>query len=152
MSGQTSLAQRVYEAVPMLEPWHRTKVLAEFSRLSGTTPHAQAVYACLGDLTEAGVIKERASNTYARVAVRESERANQCDQHEESKEEMTQNTSKPAPALGNAAFTALAGIATKLRALADEVESAALDADAALQQAGTESKKLAELRSLLQSI
>jgi hypothetical protein len=59
LRGQSSLAQKVFHAVPSQEAWHVKQIESEFQRIGKTPPPTRhAMLGCLRCLVEAGLISE----------------------------------------------------------------------------------------------
>lgn len=69
LQGQTSQARKIFDAVPIAEPWTEATINKTFS-LTGAQPVAShTLRACLRDMRDAGLIREPKVGYYQRVAV-----------------------------------------------------------------------------------
>ena len=57
LAGQSSLARKVYEAVPIAEPWSLNSIMGEVLRLGHNVTHNN-MRGCLRDMVEAGLVRE----------------------------------------------------------------------------------------------
>ena len=69
MHGQSALAQKIYELVPIREAWPLNQIYARLK----SRPGLHVVTACIGDLKDAGLIKDVGNNFYQRIEVRGNE-------------------------------------------------------------------------------
>lgn len=151
LSAQSNTAKRVYEVVPIQEPWSARQVMAEMLRLGKTSRIDQRVLdGCLGALVEAGLVRALPQGMFVRAPVRPS-------------------PSRPAPdeapppppeaplAPGTLAHFShiaeqLRDLAARANTLAGAIESAALAADERVEQAQAGTEKLRQLKTLLSEI
>lgn len=68
LEGQSSVARKVFEGVPIQEAWAENEILKAM-RSAGVTIASHAVRACLLDMKEAGLIKEPTKGQFQRVPV-----------------------------------------------------------------------------------
>jgi len=69
LQGQTSQARKIFEAVPIAEPWTEATINKAI-RLTGAQQIAShTLRGCLRDMRDAGLIREPQSGLYQRVAV-----------------------------------------------------------------------------------
>ena len=69
LQGQSSLAKKVFAAVPVDEPWKFDKIHRVLHEMGKTSAHITAVHACLGQLKDAGIIREPERYYYQRPAL-----------------------------------------------------------------------------------
>jgi hypothetical protein len=67
--GISEQAKKVYHAVPIEDSWSLTQIMAELARTTGQREH-RIVAGCLNSLKSAGLVRELANGTWARVEVR----------------------------------------------------------------------------------
>lgn len=138
----SAIAQKVYDAVPIGEPWPMAQIYSEFRR-SGGSADRNVIAGCLNTLKESHLINEKTTGQFQRAPVRE----------------------KPAPAAASpeppaappkprmqAITGRLADLATTLRTLADDVELVALEMDEAATANEADLQKLKQLQQLLKSL
>lgn len=149
LEGQSSVARKVFEGVPIQEAWAENEILKAM-RTSGVTIAAHTIRACLLDMKDVGLIKEPRQGQFQRAPVqpylRLSESQSPTQQPTQASEPVMPTTTKtqtPSP------LDLLATVATELvllssefsermKALAARVEEVALsvaaqrEADAAI--------------------
>lgn len=167
LGGQTAMARKVYEAVPIQETWTVARIMAELSRLTYQMP-VRNVQGALRALVEAGLIREPERESYKRVGVRESDNDN--DEDDEMKTEtavgvaMKEALSKsdvgglktaPAPAT-KSPMEVLADLATRtkqlqhlLGELASDIETAALDVQQQVDVGAEEREQIETFKKLM---
>jgi len=145
LAGQTSLAQKVYQYVPIQEPWTAADIARAMVRASGSQMDGRTLLGCLGCLKDSGLVREVSSSRFQRTAV---------SQPTEKPKEVMPAPQKPEvkPAAPASAIDLLAGIAKSMRALAGEIETAALAIEEGQAKAGEEVQKLRQLQALLKGL
>jgi hypothetical protein len=164
LNSQSALAQKVFEATPMVEPWDVSTIGREVYRLYNSTQDHRTVYGCLTALKASGLVREPQKGFFLRTPVRAV-----IEKHHEEKEEEVLTTkgntieiaegsrmpqtlaAEPIARLGDIAATAK-HLADQLRKLAGQIEEAAIDIELQQEQAGKDSQALKQLRALLQNI
>lgn len=148
LSGQTTLAQKVYAVLPAgpsgaFSPLEIAKALREHS---GASLDIHTMRGCLSRLKDAGLVREIVPGSFRRVEVKEKVKMN-----------MPKNAVAAVPQAAPAAaqvepMELLAGIASKVRtalvglgALADEIEQAALVIE---ERASANAKELAKVKQI----
>lgn len=153
MRGVTQTARKVLESVPVMESWTLHKVVSDLHR-RGVAIDYRVVQGCVAALKDAGLVKEVAGGEWQKVIPRQqpikAEPLPQIipDLKPEpvpmSKPQTHQDTKKhEAPA------TRLGSLAAKLRALADELDDAALTIDEQIEGMQADSRRLKQLQELL---
>lgn len=113
LAGQTNLARKVYEAVPIAEPWSLQEILSEMHRLGHNITHNNT-RGCLRDLSEAGLVREPSVLAFVR------ERVTEKPMKAVQKESAANDTALTTP------FDVLSTTAVRLRRLADDLDTLAL--------------------------
>lgn len=169
LAGHNAAARKVFEAVPKAEPWPVSKIANEYARLHGIALDRRVLDGCLSALAESGLIRERNGRVFICTPIRRAVKspalcadAAIADEQPDTTPETTPETAATEVAMNMKAATPAAAVADpvtrlselahKLRGLADEIDSAALDAQQAIENASADSKALAQLRTLLQGI
>jgi len=128
LAGQSSIAQKVFQFVPINELWTPLQIAQALHRDTRSNVDMHVLRGCLNCLVDAGIVKTNNSGTYRRVTVSaqpaagatESAKPKESSVSVEPKTTIVKND-KPASAID-----LLSGIAKKMRAMADEIENAAL--------------------------
>lgn len=148
LSSQTNIARKVLEFVPLQEAWEPKQISSEMYRVQHTAPDKHILEGCLSALVEAGLVRELSGRRYQRFPPPDPQRA-------VARPILTAVKEPPMPAAAPQkadTLERLSGLATKLRAIADEIDDCALDVQAALDAAGEEHGKLSQLKKLLKGI
>lgn len=67
MQGQTGIARKVFEAVPIENPYNPSQIRTEMFRLGMTAPDMGILEGCLKALVEAGVCREHYGRVFTRA-------------------------------------------------------------------------------------
>jgi hypothetical protein len=152
--GQTSVARKVLELVPIQEFWPASQIHTEAIR-KGISIDKSKVEGCLNSLKQSGLVKEKAG-TFTRVAARP-----RALLPERIVAQPVQFATPPITTAGSAPeaidpLDRIATVAAAIRAqantiakLADAVDTIALDVDAHIKSISQSSEKLRQLRELL---
>lgn len=144
--GQTALAKKVYEVVPVQDTWNLTQILAELSRVGGRYDK-RAVEGVLRSLQESGLVQEK-TGLYTRVTVREKEE--KVAKSEETPHQAVEKRSLM-ETLGDLADE-VRRKAEDLEKLALQIESVALVVEERLEEVTDETNKLRQLKDLLKEL
>lgn len=145
----TGVAKKVFETVPIAEPWHMNVIAGELRR-RGHNIDRKTIDGCLGSLKDSGVIRETSCGHFKRVEIHEAQPPIRL-----ARDEPIIQTNKPEPTMTAKKQDNLAVfgvIASKLRALANEVEDAGLAMQSELAKSDAKTQKLTQLQDLLKSI
>ncbi|WP_236225361.1 hypothetical protein [Pseudomonas pseudonitroreducens] len=74
MQGQTGIAKKVFECVPIAEAWSSFQVMTALRNITGSTPDARIVSGCLTSLADAGLIKKTGRDAYQRIPVEQKQK------------------------------------------------------------------------------
>lgn len=168
-NGLTSICKKVYAAVPINSPWTPSLVLQEMFR-AGCSQDLRMVSGCLNSLVELGLVVEMPRGSFVRVAVKPPRtplRAALDEAHPTppaTKDPIVPVTlplaaSAQTPPEPQSAIDKLArlssravDIATALKQLAADIDSAAIEIEDQIAAKGEDAKKLTQLRELLKGI
>ncbi len=73
MRGQSSIASKVYNAVPTAQAWSSTQIYGALGRATNARPDISIVRGCINSLIAAGVVREIEADRFQRVRVRKSQ-------------------------------------------------------------------------------
>lgn len=59
LQGQTSIARKLFEFVPIAEEWTEFQIAHEMRRVTGSAPDLKVTRGCLRDLADSGLIRRR---------------------------------------------------------------------------------------------
>lgn len=156
MQGQTGIAKKVYECVPMSEPWTSVQVMAAMRNLTGSTPDNRIVSGCLVSLVDSGLIKKSGRDHFQRIPVdfkqktQEPVMAKQQPKPEVVADQKAQEAA-PLEMLSELAGQ-IAGMANSLKVLASRVEDVALAVEQERESSAKSMEKYRQLKALLQSL
>lgn len=149
LDGQTSVAKKVYEVVPIQEAWPARKIYATLNEITRSTMDMRIFRGCLNALRESGLIRETTSEVYKKVEVKQKVEM-----------EMLKLPTKTVPEIKAAspkATTAdpiglLSGLSSRLRGLADDIDGAAVAIADGMAESEANLNKLRQLQSILKSL
>lgn len=173
LQGQSSVARKLYEFVPVGEEWTEFQIVAEMRRVTGSVPDMKVARGCLRDLADAGLIQRR-NDMHRRTPEKpllsmiqeiEMPAAKSAEKLiiKKASEYVIKPASKPEkPAeqshieiLGDIAGSIVAlskSIAGQLQQLASRVEEAALQIEQEREANEGNLEKLRQLQSILKSL
>lgn len=150
LTGQSGIAQKAFQFVPIGEDWTPIQIAAALHQATGSRIDAHTLRGCLMTMVDAGLVRATASGTFQRAAVSSPNPVNQPKKTEKAKPEMTISAKTEKPA--ESALDLLAGIARKLRDVANDIETAALAIEEGKAQTDQEAAKFKQLQALLKGM
>ncbi|HGM8278905.1 TPA: hypothetical protein ACKQDV_004634 [Pseudomonas aeruginosa] len=155
MQGQTGIAKKVYECVPISEPWRSFQVLTALRNMTGSTPDVRIVQGCLRDLVDSGLIRRTGTDHYQRIQVEKKTKPQEPKMGEPAKKIETQpepkRSSSPLEMLGELA-NELAGMAEHMKRLSDRIEDVALAVEQERESNAKSMESYRHLKALLKSL
>ncbi|MCA8430054.1 hypothetical protein [Burkholderia seminalis] len=152
LSGQSAIAKKVLEMVPIQEAWSRAEIAGHLLRVTKSSPDPAVIEGCLGRLKDSGLIREPSRGRYQRVEVRERE----VLQVPVQKSEITIAPPEVQAALPIEILAKLSerarSLATELVMLASDIETAALTIEQDNAENAANLEKLRQFQSLLKSL
>ncbi|MCY1447836.1 hypothetical protein D9M71_644750 [compost metagenome] len=156
LAGQTAIARKVFELVPIQEAWPAVDIYGAL-RTSNTGADTRVVRRCLGELKDQGLIREPVNGHFQRAAVTIKPKGEQAMPHE------VKQTVKAPQNPEVAALDALATLSGEVSNLADEIgqrmkklatriEEVALSVEADRETNAEALAKFKQLQSLLKGI
>lgn len=159
----TGVMRKVFEAMPISEPWTPPQVASEMSRVTRSSPDIRAVTACLSALVERGLAKEPVRGTFIRVESKPRlaavppapsahsatpEKAATADAPAKPPEE---ESVEPMDRLASLA-SSMREIARRVSEMAQEAEEVAMDVEQRMDRIKADTAKLRQLQALLKDI
>lgn len=124
LSGQTTIAQKIFQYVPVAEEWTPPQIGQAMTRACGSRTDPATIVACLRALVDAGLARATNRGTFQRVPV--SQPAAPQPQKQEKEIKVMTAPTQPATKAATSAIDLLAGLAQKLRSVANDIDAAAL--------------------------
>ena len=167
LQGQTSIARKLFEFVPIAEEWTEFQIASEMRRVTGSAPDLKVARGCLRDLADSGLIRRR-NDQFRRAAA--PDKTPQKEAEMPAAKAITTLHLKPAPKaaglpdqaaaspieiLGDIAGSIVAlskGVAEQLQQLASRVEEAAIQIEQGQEANAANLQKLKQLQQLLRSL
>lgn len=144
--GLTGISRKIFEATPIAEAWTPHQISAEFIRRTGSHPDMKTLRGCLDSLCESGLVKESHGQLFQRVVIREKLATIKLVKDEPTilNKETNIKTGNEDDVLGF-----MSHIGHKMRAMADEIDEAALKVQERLSKKDKHSAALAQLKEML---
>lgn len=153
-NGLNSSARKVFEAIPISEGWHITRIVAEINRKAKMD--YRIITGCLTVLREAKLIRESPAMTFQRTEIRQLKTTDNLPTEEAMKKpESAKPAAAPQAAAPVSPMDKLGSLAQRVNLMTEQLKQLATDiVDAAIEiQAEQEnSKKGLELLSQFQAL
>jgi|GEM_PF-1089559 len=164
LQGQTSIARKLYEFVPIGEAWTEFQIVHEMKRVTGSSPDMKVARGCLRDLADAGLIRRR-NDQFSRSLAQE--KPQQKESEMPAAKAITTPSIKPAAKvekpevqspieiLGDIAGSIMAlskSMADQLQQIARRVEEAAIHIEQGQEANAANLEKLRQLQAILKSL
>ena len=150
--GLSTVAQKVYAAVPIADEWAIEAVRRELTR-KGHTIDLHTIRGCMSTLVDSGLVTEPSRGQFSRVAIKEAYKA----PAEPKPIKEAKQPEKPMPKQG--AIDKLTALSARVRTamsamktLADDIDNAALEIEADILKAGEGAQKYKQLQALLKDL
>lgn len=156
LSGQSSVAKKVYEVVPIQDAWPHGKIYATLNEITRSTMDMRIFRGCLNSLKESGLVREPMKDFFQKSPIKE-------------KKEMEMQTLAPISTISKPASGAhgqtlseqksasdpidlLSTLSSRLRSLADDLDGAAIAIGDGIAESSKNLEKLKQLQSILKSL
>lgn len=154
LKGQTGIAKKVYECVPIAESWSSFQVMTAMRNLTGSTPDSRIVSGCLSSLVDSGLVKKIARDLYQRIPVEQKPEAPKMAAPAKKQSEVSAVPTRkatPLEMLGELAGE-IVGMAEHMKRLATRVEDVALAIEQERESNSENLEKLRQLQAILKSL
>lgn len=149
LAGQTNVAQKIFQFVPVGEEWTAAQVSHALSRTTGSRVDPKVLAGCLRTLADSGLVRATNRGTFQRIAVSEPQAITAAIKKAEP---VTTKTTEPTKPTAASALDLLAGIAKKLGDIKQELEAAALAIEESAAKNAEDVAKLHQLQALLKGL
>ena len=149
LSGQSSIAQKIYQFVPINEAWTAAEIAQSLSRTTSSHVDVRVLMGCLEKLVDVGLIRELSGKRFQRMSIstKEPKQVSETTNHQPAPQPKAQ-----VPEVPVSAIDMLAGIAQKMRGMASDIENAALYIEESKSKSDEDVQKLRQLQALLKGI
>jgi hypothetical protein len=148
--------KKVYDAVPISEPWSTSYILSEIQRLCSYTSNMRVLTGSLQALKASGLVQEPQKGLFLRTPIKPGKDESEAEPIEPAKQsEPTTKEEAPMPTAQKPTrnpMAILSELATRCKALADEIETAALEIDEYVTAKDVDAGKLKQLQALLKGL
>jgi hypothetical protein len=157
LSGQSSTARKIFQYVPIQQPWSAHDIHCAALAVNATSVAVHAVRRALGELKDAGIIREPVGGRYQRDAITIKPKS------EQPMPKVTTDTVVAIKKPEVQALDVLAGLSSEVVGLADEIgrrlkslavriEEVALSVESEREGNAQATAKLKQLQTLLKEI
>jgi len=160
VSNLSTRMRKVYEVVPLAEPWTVAQISAELRR-KGISRAYNELEACIRQLADLKIVEPCPNNTFIKARVKEKEDMPTLSLPkttmvtvvgpEPQKEEPMNKRETPVEKI-SALSQRIDGIIQSLRTLASDMETAALEIEETISKRDQDTQKLRQLQTLLKSL
>ena len=151
LAGQTTVAQKIFQFVPVAEEWTAMQVSQALHRATGSRVDPKVLTGCLMTMAEAGLVRATNRGLFQRAAVSQPAPTPITPAIKKA-EPMTAKTIEIAKPATASALDLLAGIAKKLGDIKQELETAALAIEEGQTKNSQEAKELAQMKAQLKAL
>lgn len=157
--GLSAQAKKVYDVIPIQEPWAPTQIMQELHRRNISMSDMRVVMGCLNTLIDSGCVIERPKGMFIRTEVRMKDDPKEpvlsivksIKEPEMKPVKETQGVSA-ANEVTSGPIDRLSVLASRLRQLAADMDNAAIELAEQAQKNDSETLKMRQLQALLKSL
>jgi len=152
LQGMSSAATKVFEVVPIQTAWSQNEIYRTLNEITRSTMDTHIFRGCLNTLKEAGLIREPSRGHFQKIAIKEKKEKDMTSPSPKTAPlALPTKPTKPDQPKANP-LDLLSDIAGKLRAVADDIDSAAIAIDESIAESAENLGKLKQLQSILKSL
>ncbi|MBN3848644.1 hypothetical protein G3N58_17705 [Paraburkholderia sp. Ac-20342] len=158
LAGQSTIAQKVYQVVPISGAQNVAWIANALKRATSSTPDLRIIHGCLSALQDAGLVRQPKSGSYQRDPDPGSKGATLKPQPKLAAPEAVADA-EPTVEAKATTVDCLADVARRLKEMgayanriAEEIEGIALDIESDKEVGQAEAQKLRQLKSLLKEL
>lgn len=152
-SGQSTIAKKVFQFIPLTEHWTATEIASEMRRATRSSPDFHILQGCINSLKDSGLVVETGHGKFRKIEIKEvKEKEMKAPTQVVSivKAEEKQER-KPLEMLGDIAKK-VRETAKAMNTMANEIEEAALKYGEEVEKQAASLGKLQQLQQLLKSL
>lgn len=158
LNGQTSVARKVFELVPIKEAWTALEIVAALNRATKSSMDFKVLQGCLNTLKESGLVREPKRGHFQRVEVKEKAEEKMVDFN--ARPIVTPRLPVSAPSVPaktpieilSEISGRLVGVNAEIKRIASDIETAALVIEEGMAANEENLGKLRQLQSILKSL
>jgi hypothetical protein len=153
LQGMSSAATKVFEVVPIQTAWSQNEIYRTLNEITRSTMDTHIFRGCLNTLKEAGLIREPSRGHFQKIAIKEKKVKDMTSPEPKTAPlALPTKTTEPGQPKANNPLDLLSDIAGKLRAVADDIDAAAIAIDESIAESTENLGKLKQLQSILKSL
>lgn len=146
LDGQSSIAKKVYQFIPIADSWTHQQIASEMVRVTGAHTDHRIMQGCINTLKDSGLVKEPQRGKFQRTEIKTKEEA-------PKKEDLViQKPTAKAPQKKQSAIEILSEISEDMRNVAKKLDDAALRIAEQDESNAENLKKLEALQGILRSM
>ena len=151
-NGLNSQLRKVLEATPIQAVWSAIEISAEMRRTGAGGADPRATLGCLNSLMEQGLVEEVTKGQFKRVNPKEKQPTPEIQLVELTPQKETEMPQKLTITSSSNPIDKLSKLASRLRDLASDMETAALELAEQAEKNEHETAKMRQLQALLKSL
>lgn len=156
MQGQSSIAKKVYEFVPMKTLYSTEEIVGEMRRVTRSNVDPRIMRGCLNSLKDGGLIDEPETGKFKRIEVKEKIELKEIEMPAlevvVTQKQVKQETNKTPLELLSKISSRLGAVQMSIRSIADEIDAAAVEIEDGIQSNEKNVEKLRQLQALLKGL
>lgn len=148
--GLSAQAKKVYEVLPISEPWGPSQIMQELHRKNISMSDMRVVIGCINSLIDAGCVDEPSKGMFIRAEIKERSAPSpefKVVKQKETKVKQEENKQTEASPIDR-----LSILSRRLRDLASDMDDAAIALAEQAQKNEAETIKMRQLQALLKSL
>jgi len=155
MQGQSSIAKKVYEFVPIKDSWEINQVISEMRRVTRSNGDPRIIKGCLNSLKESGLIDEVQIGKFKRVEVKDKIEVKEIEMAAVeviAQKQIKPEVNKTPLELLSKISSRLVAVQMSIRSIADEIDAAAVEIEDGISANEKNVEKLRQLQILLKGL
>ncbi|MBS6039967.1 MAG: hypothetical protein KIC53_21545 [Pseudomonas sp.] len=154
LAGQSALARKVFQIVPIQEHWAVSDIYGAV-RAQGTSADTRTIRRCLGELKDAGLIREPVNSHFQRIAPPAKPQKENAMPKESTQKVVAIKKPGPLDALASLSSEVMdmaEDFGRRMKGLSARIEEVALSVEADREDNAEQLEKLKQLQSILKSL
>ncbi|MCA4074855.1 hypothetical protein LD001_05855 [Pseudomonas kurunegalensis] len=154
LAGQSALARKVFQIVPIQEHWSISDIYGAV-RAQGTSADTRTIRRCLGELKDVGLIREPVNSHFQRTMPATKPQKENDMPKESTQKVVAIKKLEPLDALAGLSGEVMAmaeDFGLRMKGLASRIEEVALSVEADREDNSEQLEKLKQLQSILKSL
>lgn len=150
--GLSAQAKKVYEALPISEPWGPSQIMQELHRRNISMSDMRVVIGCINTMIDVGCVEEPTKGMFVRAEIREKQATAPILKEIKQKEPEVKQDAAKQTETETSPIDRLSLLSRRLRDLASDMDDAAIALAEQAQKNESETVKMRQLQALLKSL